>query len=52
MVYAYARRPEIESIGIYGGGASHIRIVLSSEHDANMRSLRGFQATELTVPSP
>ena len=43
---------KIESIDISGGGASHIRIVLSSEHDANMRSLRGFQATELTLPSP
>ena len=29
-----------------------MRIVLSSEHDANMRSLTGFHATELTEPSP
>ena len=34
------------------GGASHIRIVLSSEHDANIRSLRGFHTTELTLPNP
>jgi hypothetical protein len=34
------------------GGASHIRIVWSSEHDANILSFFGFHATELTLPSP
>lgn len=33
-------------------GASHIRIVWSSEHDANILSFLGFQATEFTLPSP
>ena len=35
-----------------GGGASHMRMVWSSEHDANMRSFVGFHATELTLPAP
>jgi hypothetical protein len=34
------------------GALSQMRIVLSSEQDANIRSFRGFQATELTLPIP
>lgn len=34
------------------GAGSQIRMLWSSEHDANMRSFVGFQATELTLPSP
>jgi hypothetical protein len=34
------------------GAGSHILILWSSEHDANMRSFVGFQATALTLPSP
>jgi hypothetical protein len=34
------------------GGASHIRIVWSSKHDANMLSFFRFHATELMLPSP
>ena len=37
---------------IPGVTASQIRIVLSSEQDANIRSFFGFQATEFTLPSP
>jgi hypothetical protein len=37
---------------ISAGCASQIRIVWSSEHDANMRSFLGFHATELTLPLP
>lgn len=38
--------------GMPGGGASQIRIVWSSEHDANNAGSRGFHPTELTEPSP
>ena len=34
------------------GCASHMRMVRSSEHDANIRGSRGFQATEFTLPTP
>ena len=34
------------------GTGSHIRMLWSSEHDANMYSFIGFQATALTLPSP
>ena len=44
--------PEVDAARASTGGASHIRTVLSSEHDANMRSFTGFHATELTLPSP
>jgi len=37
---------------IPGVTASQIRIVLSSEQDANIRSFFGFHATEFTLPSP
>jgi len=37
---------------IPGVTASQMRIVLSSEQDANIRSFFGFQATEFTLPSP
>lgn len=37
---------------IPGVTASQIRIVLSSEQDANIRSFFGFQATVFTLPSP
>ena len=33
-------------------GLSHIRIVESSEQEANMRSFFGFQTTAFTLPSP
>ena len=43
---------EAAASNIPGVTASQMRIVLSSEQDANIRSFFGFQATEFTLPSP
>ena len=42
----------VAASSIPGVTASQIRIVLSSEQDANIRSFFGFQATVFTLPSP
>ena len=52
MIASLSAAEAAAASNIPGVTASQIRIVLSSEQDANIRSFFGFQATEFTLPSP